>query len=139
MKRIVTLLAAGLLALGASQTFAHEHSGMAGMAGMEKAAPKKTLSGEVVDTGCYLAHAARGEKHASCATKCINKGMPMGLLTDNGTLYLLTMNHDDADPYNQLKAEAGKKVQITGTVMTRNGMKALEVDEFKAMAVNASR
>ena len=57
----------------------------------------------------------------------------------NGTLYLLTMNHDDADPYNQLKAEAGKKVQITGTVMTRNGMKALEVDEFKAMAVNASR
>jgi len=135
MKRIITLCSAGLLALGVSTSFAHDH---AGMAGMEKAAVKKTISGEVVDTGCYLSHAARGEKHVECATKCINQGMPMGLLTDNGTLYLITMNHDNADPYNNLKAQAGKKVQITGTVMTRNGMKAIEAEEFKAMAVNAS-
>ena len=138
MNRFFTLLSAGLLSLGASQAFAHDH---AGMAGMDKSAPaaRKTISGEVVDTGCYLGHAARGEKHVSCATKCINQGMPMGLLTADGTLYLLTMNHDNADPYNQLKAQAGKKVQVTGTVMARSGMKAIDVEEFKPVAVNASR
>ena len=132
MKRIVLLLSACLLGLGVTASFAHD------MAGMQKAAAKKTLSGEVVDTGCYLSHGARGEKHVDCASKCINQGMPMGLLTDNGVLYLITMNHDNADPYNNLKAQAGKKVQITGTIMTRNGMKAIEAEEFKPMAVNAS-
>lgn len=134
MKRIVMLCIAALLALGVSQVFAHDMSAM----GKEKAATKKTIAGEVVDTGCYLSHGARGEKHVECATKCIGQGMPMGLLTDSGVLYLITMNHDNADPYNNLKAQAGKKVQITGTIMTRNGMKAIEAEDFKPMAVNAS-
>lgn len=139
MNRTLTLLSAALLTLGASQTFAHEHMASAAAAGPAKAAAAhKTIAGEVVDTGCYLGHAARGEKHVSCATKCINNGMPMGLLTADGTLYLLTMNHDNADPYNKLKAEAGKQVKVTGTVMSRSGMKAIEVDEYSAMAVNAS-
>jgi len=136
MKRIVTLLTAAAIALAASQTLAHEHS--AQMAGMEKAA-KKTVVGEVVDTGCYMAHAAKGEKHVACATKCINQGMPMGLLTDNGTLYLLTLNHDNADPYNKLKSEAGKKVKVTGAVWTRGGMKSIDVEEFQPVAVNATK
>jgi hypothetical protein len=135
MKRIVTLCTAGLLALCVTAALAHDH---AGMAGMDKAGAKKTITGEVVDTGCYLSHAARGEKHVECATKCINEGMPMGLLTDSGTLYLITMSHDNADPYNNLKAQAGKKVSITGTILTRNGMKAIQAEDFKPMAVNAS-
>ena len=141
MKRTLTLLSAALLVAGVSSAFAHEHgaSAKAGMA-MGKTAPgRRTIAGEVVDTGCYLGHGARGEKHVSCATKCINNGMPMGLLTDDGTLYLLTMNHDDGDPYNKLKSEAGKKVRVTGTVMNRSGMKAIEVDEYSPVAVNASR
>ena len=58
--------------------------------------------------------------------------MPMGLLTSNGTLYLLTLNHDNADPYNSLKAMAGKTVSVSGTVMTRSGMKAIDVTATKA-------
>lgn len=89
----------------------------------------KTLTGELVDTGCYLGHGARGEKHTSCATKCIGNGMPMGLLTADGTLYLVTLNHDKADPYNKLKTMAGKNVKVTGTVMMRNGMKGIDVTD----------
>jgi hypothetical protein len=102
---------------------------------MEMAGAHKTITGEVVDTGCYLGHAARGEKHVSCATKCINQGMPMGLLTSTGTLYLLTLNHDNADPYNALKAMAGKMVSVTGTIMARGGIKAIDVTEFKPVTV----
>lgn len=86
----------------------------------------KTITGEVVDMGCWLGHASRGEKHVSCATKCLNQGMPMGLLTSNGTLYLVTLDHDNADPYNNLKAMAGKNATVTGELLTRSGVKAIE-------------
>jgi hypothetical protein len=90
-----------------------------------------TVTGELVDTGCYLGHMGQGASHVGCATKCINGGMPMGVLTSKGMLYLVTMNHDNADPYNKLKSMAGKKVAITGQVFTRAGMKAIEVTSFK--------
>ena len=87
---------------------------------------KKTITGEAVDMGCWLGHAARGENHISCATKCLNQGMPMGLLTSNGTLYLVTLDHDNADPYNDLKSMAGKNATVTGELLTRSGVRAIE-------------
>jgi len=106
-----------------ANTMSHEMSG-----------PAKTLTGEVVDTGCYLAHEAKGEKHVACATKCIAGGMPMGLLTADGTLYLLTLDHDNADPYNQLKTMAGKTVNVTGPLTARGGMKGIDVTAVKLAA-----
>jgi hypothetical protein len=82
--------------------------------------------------GCYLGHAATGEKHISCATKCLLQGMPMGLLTTNGTLYLVTLDHDNADPYNNLKNMAGKQATVTGELLSRSGMKAIEASTVAA-------
>jgi hypothetical protein len=124
-------------ALGLS-TFALAHAN--DMAGMSPKGKGTTITGEVVDTGCYLGHAARGEKHIGCATKCVNNGMPMGLLTADGRLYLLTLNHDDADPYNQLKGMLGKNAAVTGVVMQRAGMKAIDVTGARlAAAVPAAK
>jgi hypothetical protein len=95
------------------------------------------LTGEVVDTGCYLGHEARGEKHKACATKCIASGMPMGLLTAQGELYLITMSHENADPYNQLKGMAAQTVEISGPVSSRAGMKAIQADAVKLLAAAA--
>lgn len=91
----------------------------------------KTVTGEVVDMGCWLGHAARGKDHISCATKCLNQGMPVGLLTSNGTLYLVTLDHDNADPYNSLKDMAGKDVSITGELLSRSGVKAIEASKVQ--------
>lgn len=146
MKRLSILLVALALPLAPIQTLAHEghkeaeHKPEATKAAASEHGQKheqhpseasKSLTGEVVDTGCYLGHAARGAKHISCATKCIMGGMPMGLLTSDGALYLLTMNHDNADPYNKLKEMAGKTVTVTGAVMERSGMKGIDVTAFK--------
>jgi hypothetical protein len=120
MKRLIPAVML-LLAAYALPVIAHEGHHIPG----EKVVTK-TVTGEVVDLGCYLGHAARGEKHVSCATKCLNQGMPMGLLTSNGTLYLVTLDHDNADPYNSLKDMAGKDVKVTGELLTRSGMKAIE-------------
>ncbi len=90
-----------------------------------------TVVGELVDTGCYTAHLGKGAGHASCATMCINQGMPMGVLTKAGVLYLVTMNHDNPDSYNKLKSMAGKNVAVSGRVYDRSGMKAIEITGFK--------
>jgi len=98
-----------------------------------------TLTGELIDTGCYLGHGARGEKHIECATKCINNGMPMGLLTGAGKLYLITLNHDNPDPYNKLKEMAGKTVSVTGVVSVRAGMQGIDVTDAKLAAAEPAK
>lgn len=98
----------------------------------EAAAKPATMSGEVVDMGCFVGHGASGEKHAECATKCIAGGMPMGLLTKEGNLYLLTMGHGNPDPFNKLKELAGKQVKVSGAANERAGMKTLEVASAEA-------
>jgi hypothetical protein len=105
----------------------------------EMKAEKKpvTLKGEIVDTGCYIGHGAMGEKHKDCATKCIASGMPMGLLSGK-TLYLLTMNHDNPDAYNQCKEMAAAMVEVTGVVAERNGVKAIDVMAVKPTAAAAA-
>jgi hypothetical protein len=126
MKRLTVVAFSLMLAAYALPVLAHEGHEMPG----EKAATK-TVTGEVVDMGCWLGHAARGEKHISCATKCLNQGMPMGLLTSNGTLYLVTLDHENADPYNNLKTMAGKNATVTGELLSRSGMKGIEASKVQ--------
>ncbi|MGH7680615.1 MAG: hypothetical protein ACRENN_01350 [Candidatus Eiseniibacteriota bacterium] len=101
----------------------------------KKAEPAKpaaaTISGEIVDMGCYMDHGAMGEKHASCAAMCAAQGSPIGLLTDKGVVYLMTAPHENKDAYNKAKEWAGKKVEITGMVHERGGMKSIEVASAK--------
>jgi len=86
------------------------------------------VTGEIVDLSCYLGHGAKGAAHKECAASCIANGGPMGLLTPSGTLYVLTMNHEKQDAFNQAKKYAGDKVKITGPTSTKNGTRALQVD-----------
>ena len=95
-----------------------------------------TVKGEIVDLGCYLAHAGKGADHKSCAQKCVNGGMPMGVLAADGKLYLLTLNHDNADPFNQAKTLVAEMVEVSGPVYERSGMKMIDVVSVKS--VNAT-
>ena len=43
----------------------------------------------VIDTGCYMSHKSKGEKHTTCATACAKAGVPLALLDEaSGTLYI---------------------------------------------------
>jgi hypothetical protein len=104
-------------------------------------APKPvTIKGEIIDMGCYLSRGLRGAAHQECALKCLMSGIPMGLMTADSTIYLLTQNHDRAmeprsypppDPFAVCKANAANQMLVTGLVWERDGIKELEVKAAK--------
>jgi hypothetical protein len=121
MKRVLLLLLSAALALTASLALAD---------GAAKA-KTGTWKGEILDAGCYLGHGAMGEKHKECALRCASNGMPIMLMTAEGKAVLLTPNHDNADPYEQLKGWAGSVVEVTGTFNTRGGVSGIDVTGAK--------
>ncbi len=94
----------------------------------------KTVTGEILDMKCYMASGAHGEGHKECAATCINGGAPMGILSDDGKVYLLIESSKNADAYDEAKKFAGEKVTLTGTFSDKNGVQALIVTEVKAKA-----
>ena len=54
-----------------------------------------TKVGEIVDFSCYLQLGKHGEKHRSCGQKCVENSQPAGLLTQDGTLYMLMPEEHD--------------------------------------------
>ncbi|HEY5405841.1 MAG TPA: hypothetical protein VIJ92_02090 [Ginsengibacter sp.] len=92
----------------------------------------KTVTGEILDMKCYMASGDHGEGHKECAARCINSGAPMGILTDDGKVYLLIEGSKNSDAYDDAKKFAGEKVTLTGTFSDKNGVQALIVTEVKA-------
>ena len=92
-----------------------------------------SAEGEIVDMACYVSREAKGPDNAGCAKSCVKNGQPMGLLGDDGTLYLLYASHKDGAPFEAAKDHAGSKVQVSGTLSTTAGVKGIEVSAVKAL------
>ncbi len=97
----------------------HEHG--------KDAAASKEVTGEVVDLMCYVDHAATGDKHAACGTKCIKGGGPVGIVSD-GKAYLVVGEHKPIN--DQLADSCGKTITLKGKLAERNGMAMLENAEI---------
>lgn len=133
MKGITT--AAGMLALAAAlwspgwADKGHEHSEPGRAQGQAVA-----LTGEVVDLHCYMAHEGKGAKHAKCAKACALEGAPLGLLTDDGKVYLLTEEHARKKPYAKARTLAGERATVEGKLFTRGGLTGIVVAKVEAAA-----
>lgn len=92
----------------------------------KKADKSVTLSGEVVDMHCYITRDAKGPDHTGCSNACLSRDVPAGFLADDGTLYLL-VNEKPVSVKEKVAGKAGKKVKAHGTIVERNGVKALQL------------
>lgn len=88
--------------------------------------------GEVVDMACYLSHDAKGPDHAECAKRCVKNGQPMGLLTEDGKVFLLAADHKDGSAFEALKDLAGSDAEVTGMLSDSSGIKMITVTASKA-------
>ncbi len=91
-------------------------------------AAEKTVKGEIVDLSCYMSHGAKGENHRQCAQSCLEKGLPMGILTASGDLYLLIENHDNKDAYAAAKKLAADQVEVKGPTFEKGGVRSIVVN-----------
>ena len=100
--------------------------------GKPAAGAQDKLTGEVIDITCYASHAAKGDKHAACAQKCLQGGMPAGIVAD-GKLWIVTMK-DHTSPSTRLAAWAGKNVTAAGEKLEKDGANIFEIDTVAAAA-----
>ncbi|MEO6872686.1 MAG: hypothetical protein ABI233_10755 [Chthoniobacterales bacterium] len=91
------------------------------------ASSTKEVTGEIVDMMCYVDHGAKGEKHASCAEKCIKGGGPVGILSD-GKVYLVVGEHKPMN--DELAPLAGQTVTLKGKLAHNGGVSMLENTEI---------
>ena len=92
-----------------------------------------TLTGEVIDLACYMSHPATstGPSHKKCAQTCAKKGIPMGLLTDDKTVYLLLEDHDNPKPYAMAKDKAAEKITVKGNKVAQGGVNSIVVESVE--------
>jgi hypothetical protein len=95
-----------------------------------------TVTGEIIDLSCYLQVGKHGEKHKSCGQKCLNNGQPIGLLTKDGSIYMLM--DEEHDPRRDGQTELRKAatdhfahvMEVSGTETTVRGVHAIYVQGF---------
>jgi hypothetical protein len=96
-----------------------------------------TRVGEIVDFSCYIQLGKHGEKHRSCGQKCVQNGQPIGLLTRDGTLYMLMPEEHDprrdggVDARPSASDNMGYIVEVNGTEASVNGYRAIYVEGLK--------
>jgi hypothetical protein len=113
------ILIAGLLIAG----LAAAHDDHAGKA--------VTITGTVVDTGCYVSHNSKGAEHASCAAACAKNGVPLAIVDDHGMLYMpIAVEHKDQNA--KLMPFIEKRVKVTGTEMQKGGLRGIAIKTVEA-------
>jgi hypothetical protein len=101
---------------------------------MMKEPPSKeaTVTGTVVDVSCKFSHGLTGAEHRMCAQVCADKGIPLAILGDDGTLYLPTSAGMPGDAQNpKLKEFAEQHVTVSGKVLDAAGSKAIQIASIK--------
>ena len=95
-----------------------------------------TVVGEIIDLSCYLQVGKHGDKHRDCGQKCVRNGQPVGLLTEDGAVYMLI--DEEHDPRRDGLTEFRKQaVEQMANIVTVHGT-LTEVDGHKALYVQGS-
>ena len=92
-----------------------------------------SVKAEVIDLSCYLQVGKHGDKHRDCGQKCARNGQPIGLLLEDGTVYMVIDEEHDPrrDGLTELRKELVENmanvVTVHGTLTEVEGQKAIYV------------
>jgi hypothetical protein len=90
-----------------------------------------TITGTVVDTGCYMSHDAISEKHIDCAMMCAKNGVPLAIVDAAGKVYMpVAAEHTNQNV--KLMPFVEKKVKVTGTLLEKGGLAGLTIKTIEA-------
>jgi len=105
-----------------------------------------TISGEIVDSKCYLGvmNPGQGKVHRDCAARCLSGGIPPILVSAEGSKqYLLLDMNGKALGHDDLREFIAEPVSVEGEVLQRGKMLFLKIDpqalQHAASAIQAAR
>src|ERR1051326_7915991 len=90
-----------------------------------------TLSGEIVDSKCYLGvmNPGQGKVHRDCASRCLSGGIPpLFVDLDNGEQYLLVGPDGNKLEYEALKPFVAEPITVHGELLAKENTKLLRID-----------
>jgi hypothetical protein len=105
-------------------------------AAAETAGERIRVEGEMIDTWCYFSgvmggpEAVVGSAHHTCALWCAAGGIPVGLLADDGTVYMV-LKLEGADPLSEpetLLTVASHRLEADGLHYVRDGVNYIVVE-----------
>ena len=99
---------------------------------LHAAGEKASVTGEVIDSACYIKSGAKGADHAKCASGCAKNGIPLALLTDDGKVVMVASSKDGESGNTLLMDHVAKKVTVEGTWFEKGGAKVLFIDKVSA-------
>ncbi len=92
-----------------------------------------TITGEVIDTACYVGMDREGGEHEMCVIACIKSGLPVAILDDktNIVFFVAKAGHP-AEPANEMLAKyASQKVKATGMVTTKGDVSFIMLEKVE--------
>lgn len=99
-----------------------------------------TLTGELVDTKCWLGvmRPATGKVHRACAVRCLSGGVPPGLLLrgEDGALETVVLAGRDGGALDIDPQLAARVLRIQGELELRQGVPTLRVASWVLADVN---
>jgi predicted lipoprotein with Yx(FWY)xxD motif len=122
LKRIFA--ATVVLALGALPLAAQAHQMNAGN--------EATITGQVIDLNCYTTNNASGAGHKGCAEACAKAGVPLAILSSDGTIYVAVSAKAGDNQNPRLLPFAEGKVKVTGTHRMVNGLHTIDIKTVEA-------
>ena len=101
----------------------------------ETPAPKRvTVTGEIIDSWCYLSEImyAQGSAHHQCAIWCARGGVPVGILGEDEKVYVVLMVQSDPavlESQGIMKVQTNK-VTVEGNLYERDSVNYLAIDKI---------
>lgn len=94
-----------------------------------------TVTGEVIDSSCYIKMGAKGMDHKECAISCAKAGIPLALLEDKtDKVYMLASNKEFESAQVKLQPLenfVAHKVRVKGKIYEKGGQKLLEISSVE--------
>lgn len=116
-----------ILAMANAEEGAHDHDHAHGAGTGEI-----IIKGELVDSLCYVAMAAKGAGHKQCAIDCAKAGIPISIVEDGTEKMYTVLPKEDKTGYPaDVISKMGDKVTLKGDFYENGGNKYVAVESVE--------